>query len=51
MTKAEVEYKLTNSVADSGFLPSIGHAVPPEVALDTFRFYVDCVRETWATLL
>jgi len=50
-TKAEVEYKLTNLAADSGFLPSIDHAVPPEVALDTFRFYVDCVRETWVTLL
>ena len=50
-TRAEVEYKLSQLVPESGYLPSIDHAVPPEVPLDTFKFYVDCVRETWARML
>jgi uroporphyrinogen decarboxylase len=50
-TRAEVERKLSQLVPESGYLPSIDHAVPPEVPLDTFRWYLDCVRETWAGLL
>lgn len=50
-TAAEVDYKLSNLVADSGFLPGVDHAVPPEVSLETFRFYVNYVRESWKRLL
>jgi len=49
-TRAEVEYKLSQLIPESGYLPSIDHAVPPEAPLDSFRWYVDCVRETWARL-
>ncbi len=50
-TRTEVEQKLTALVADSGYLPSLDHAVPAEVELDTFRYYADCLRETWERLL
>jgi uroporphyrinogen decarboxylase len=50
-TRAEVERKLSQLVPESGYLPSIDHAVPPEVALDTFRYYLDHTREVWARLL
>ena len=50
-TAAEVDYKLSNLVADSGFLPGLDHAVPPEVPLETFQFYVDHLRESWKRLL
>jgi len=38
-------------VADSGFLPGLDHAVPPEVSLETFQFYVDYLEESWKKLL
>lgn len=50
-TAAEVDYKLSNLAAESGFLPGIDHAVPPEVSLETFRFNVGYLRDTWAKLL
>lgn len=50
-TAAEVDYKLLNLVKDSGFLPGIDHAVPPEMSLETFRFYVDYLRKSWGKLL
>jgi uroporphyrinogen-III decarboxylase len=50
-TRAEVEHKLSSLVAESGYLPGTDHAVPPEVSLETFRYYVDHLRETWEELL
>ena len=50
-TRREVEHKLPHLVADRGYLPSLDHVVPPEVPLDTFRRYVDDVREVWSRLL
>ena len=50
-TAAEVDYKLSNLAAEGGFLPGIDHAVPPEVSLETFQFYVNYLRETWKRLL
>jgi len=49
-TRAEVEHKLSQLLPESGYLPSIDHAVPPEAPLESFRWYVDCVRETWMGL-
>lgn len=50
-TIAEVDYKLSNLIPEGGFLPGIDHAVPPEVSLEAFRFYVNYLQEVWKEFL
>jgi uroporphyrinogen decarboxylase len=50
-TAAEVERTLAQLIPGSGYLPGVDHAVPPEVPLATFQFYLDHLREVWGGLL
>jgi uroporphyrinogen decarboxylase len=49
--RREVDRKISALASEAGFLPSLDHAVPLEVSLDTFGFYVDYLRETWRKYL
>jgi uroporphyrinogen decarboxylase len=40
---AEVS-RLAPLIAEGGFIPTIDHAVPPDVPLDDFRYYLDVKR-------
>ena len=42
--RAEVE-RLTPVVESGGFIPTIDHAIPPDVSLENFRYYLDVKRK------
>lgn len=52
--KAEIEAELLRRVPalleQGGYVPSLDHAVPPEVPLENFRFFVQRLREMGETL-
>ena len=44
--RAEVE-RLAPLVEEGGFIPFCDHLVPPDVPLDNYLFFYECVREIW----
>jgi uroporphyrinogen decarboxylase len=43
--KKEVMSKVPYLVESGGYFPSLDHAVPPDISLDGFRYYIDLLRE------
>jgi uroporphyrinogen decarboxylase len=43
---AEID-RLTPLVQAGGFIPCCDHKVPPEVALDDYRYFLDTARQRW----
>ncbi|MBN2025854.1 MAG: hypothetical protein JW854_03765 [Actinobacteria bacterium] len=44
--EAEVKRVVPAMLAAGGYIPAIDHAVPPEVSLDNWLFFLELVRET-----
>jgi uroporphyrinogen decarboxylase len=42
--KAEVDRILPHFAGRSRFFPTLDHTVPPDVSLQNFRYYLECVR-------
>lgn len=42
--KAEVDRVLPYFVDRGGYIPTLDHTVPPNVSLDNYLYYLDCVR-------
>lgn len=42
--RREVDRVLSAFNRNGGFIPTLDHTVPPNVPLDNFRFYLECVR-------
>lgn len=42
--EAEV-YRLAPLIEEGGFIPTIDHAIPPEVSLDNFKYYLEVKRK------
>lgn len=42
--KAEVDRVLPHFAGRSRFFPTLDHTVPPDVSLDNFKYYLECVR-------
>lgn len=43
--RAELEAKIPPLVADGGYIPTLDHAVPPDVPYDNFRYYLEVKLE------
>jgi len=43
--RREVDRVLSRFDRNDGFIPTLDHTVPPNVSLDNFWFYLQCVRE------
>ena len=39
--------RLTPMVEEGGFIPTCDHKVPPDVALEHYRYYLELARERW----
>ncbi|MBI2844058.1 MAG: hypothetical protein HYX78_11720 [Armatimonadetes bacterium] len=44
--EAEVASKVPFLVENGGWIPSLDHAVPPDVSFDDYRYYLDTLRRT-----
>ena len=45
-TRAELK-RLAPYVGEGGWIPHVDHRVPPDVTLDTYRYYLALKRETF----
>jgi len=43
--RAEVERVVPPMLKAGGHIPTLDHTVPPDVSLESFRYYLECVRE------
>jgi hypothetical protein len=43
--REEVQTKVPTLLHEGGYIPAIDHNVPPEVSLQNFEFFLQCVRE------
>ena len=46
--RSEVMRVVPSMLAAGGYIPAIDHAVPPEVSLDNWLYFLELVRETGA---
>ena len=44
---AELEEIIPFFVQDGGYIPSVDHAVPHDVSLDNYRYYIENLRSYW----
>jgi uroporphyrinogen decarboxylase len=42
--RTEVQRVVPHFLESRRFIPTLDHTVPPDVPLDNFRFYLECVR-------
>jgi uroporphyrinogen decarboxylase len=42
--RREVESKLPYLKEAGGFIPMVDHVIPPDISLENFKYYSDCVK-------
>jgi uroporphyrinogen-III decarboxylase len=42
--ESELRAKVPALLAAGGYIPALDHTVPPDVSLENFRIYLDCLR-------